>query len=113
MVECLVWDQDAAGSSPVTSTIEKGMSSGIPFSIITNNEVTGYGFAQPPSIPLLGGRNLKATVKKTVRWTVFREREDATMGLVFEPNKRGRHFRFYYTMSPRPQPLTMEKPLKC
>ena len=23
MVECLVWDQDAAGSSPVTSTIEK------------------------------------------------------------------------------------------
>ena len=23
MVECLVWDQDAAGSSPVTSTIVK------------------------------------------------------------------------------------------
>ena len=30
-----------AGSSPVTRTIEKGMSYDIPFSIITSNRVTG------------------------------------------------------------------------
>ncbi len=34
LVECLVWDQDAAGSSPVTSTIAKNIflciKSGIP-----------------------------------------------------------------------------------
>ena len=35
----------------------------------------GYGFAQTPSVPLLGGRNSKASVPKakTVRWTVFSE----------------------------------------
>ena len=46
MVECLVWDQDAAGSSPVTSTIKTGNAMVLPVLILNKQRgVAQFGRA--------------------------------------------------------------------
>ena len=47
-------------------------------------------------------RDLKATVKKTVRWTVFRESVDDNLAM-HEPHWRGWNFDLSQNMSPAPK----------